>query len=171
MSKKCCGFGNRTVYEKIQAEIDAAVEKAIAMGCTEFFNGDMGDFDRMFFSAVKRAKKLHPEIRIFCEKPYLTKELQINKEFYISNFDEIIIPDASASAHYKAAITKRNQFMIDESDVVLIYTIKEYGGAYTAKKYAKMQNKEIIEIPCNFSNFQKAVAIADERWIDSLDEM
>ena len=146
MGKVCCGFGHREVYQNISQSLETAVNNAIEMGCTEFLNGDMGAFDRQFYGAVKRAKARYPEIKITCVKPYLTKELERYKEIYKSDFDEIVIPEESASAHFKSAITKRNQWMIDKSDVVLIYTVREHGGAYTAKQYALKKNKEIIMV-------------------------
>ena len=43
-------------------------------------------------------------------------------------------------------ITKRNQWIIDKCDVVIGYTIRDYGGAYKAIDYAKKKGKEIIII-------------------------
>ncbi|MBQ9517233.1 MAG: DUF1273 domain-containing protein [Eubacterium sp.] len=146
MGKICCGFGHREVHQDITQSLERAVNSAIEVGCTEFLNGDMGAFDRQFYTAVKKAKSQHPEIKITCVKPYMTKALQQYKDFYADDFDEIVIPEESASAHYKSAITKRNQWMIDKSEVVLIYTVREHGGAFTAQKYAAKHNKTIIQI-------------------------
>ena len=146
MHKICCAFGHRDVFEKIEEDVYRAVCVAVEKGCTEFMTGSMGDFDSIFFAAVKRAKREHPNIKLVCVKPYLTKELQENKEYYSLTYDEIIIPAESAAAHYKSAITLRNKWMIDQCDIVILYTHKDYGGAYTAKKYALKCNKEIISL-------------------------
>ena len=36
--------------------------------------------------------------------------------------------------------------MIDNSDVVIVYVIRNHGGAYDAMRYAERQNKTIIRV-------------------------
>ena len=40
----------------------------------------------------------------------------------------------------------RNRWMIDHSDIVLIYTKRNYGGAYESRRYAEKIGKEIVYI-------------------------
>jgi hypothetical protein len=61
-------------------------------------------------------------------------------------YDDVIIPPELIGVHYKAAIKARNRWMIDNSDVILIYTVRNYGGACEAKRYAQHENKAIIII-------------------------
>lgn len=80
---------------------------------------------------------------IICVKPYFTNDININRDYYNALYDDIIFPDKLAGIHYKAAIKVRNRWMIDNSDFVLIYTFRNYGGAYEAKKYAERSHKNI----------------------------
>ena len=48
--------------------------------------------------------------------------------------------------YYKAAIKARNRWMIDNSDVVMVYTIRDYGGAFDAMKYAIKNGRNVIKI-------------------------
>lgn len=146
MGKICCGFGHRNVFKDIKSELEKTIEDAIDKGCDTFYTGAMGEFDSMFSSAVRAAKHSHPEVKLICVKPYLTKELQESKEYYYSMYDDIIIPTELADTHYKSIITKRNKWMIDQSDIIITHTIRDYGGAYTAMKYAKKTEKDIIEL-------------------------
>lgn len=139
----CCGFGHRDVFQNIDKELCEAVQKAMEMGCNVFYTGAMGDFDRCFSSAVRKQGK---KIKLVCIKPYMSNELNTNKEYYNCMYDDIIIPDELAFVHYKSAITKRNRWMIDNSDVVIVYAIRNYGGAYDAMRYAERQNKTIIRV-------------------------
>lgn len=139
----CCGFGHRDVFQNIDNELCEAVQKAMEMGCNVFYTGAMGDFDRCFSSAVRKQGK---KIKLVCIKPYMSNELNTNKEYYNCMYDDIIIPDELAFVHYKSAITKRNRWMIDNSDVVIVYAIRNYGGAYDAMRYAERQNKTIIRV-------------------------
>ena len=139
----CCGFGHRDVFQNVDKELCEAVQKAMEMGCNVFYTGAMGDFDRCFSSAVRKQGK---KIKLVCIKPYMSNELNTNKEYYNCMYDDIIIPDELAFVHYKSAITKRNRWMIDNSDVVIVYAIRNYGGAYDAMRYAERQNKTIIRV-------------------------
>ena len=144
--KACCGFGHRNVFENISSKLDNAVEEAIAQGCEIFYTGAMGDFDSLFSSAVRSAKKVYPHIKLIGVKPYFTNDINTDKDYYAALYDDIIIPDELAGIHPKAAIKARNRWMIDNSDIVLIYTVRNYGGAYEAKQYAQHENKAIIII-------------------------
>lgn len=141
--KACCGFGHRNVFENISDKIDKAVEYAINEGCELFYTGGMGEFDSLFSSAVRKAKKSCPSIKLICVKPYMTKEINESKDYYAAIYDDVIIPQELMGIHYKKAITARNRWMIENSDIVISYTIRDHGGAYTALKYAE-QNKKII---------------------------
>lgn len=146
MNKVCCGFGHRNVFENISDKLDQAIESAIQQGCEIFYTGAMGDFDSLFSSAVRTAKKNYPFINLICVKPYFTNDINTNRDYYAALYDDIIIPDELAGIHYKAAIKARNRWMIDNSDIVIVYTIRNYGGAYEALKYAIMIIKSIIQI-------------------------
>ena len=139
----CCGFGHRDVFQNIDKELCEAVQSVVSIGCNVFYTGAMGDFDRCFSSAVRKQGK---KIKLVCIKPYMSNELNTNKEYYNCMYDDIIIPDELAFVHYKSAITKRSRWMIDNSDVVIVYVIRNYGGAYDAMRYAERQNKTIIRV-------------------------
>ena len=63
-------------------------------------------------------------------------------------YDRVNIP---ISAHPKVAITKRNEWMVEQADLVLCYIERESGGAYKAIQYAKKLDKEII----NLANYEE----------------
>ena len=142
--KACCGFGHREVYQNITGQLERAVLEAAKRGCTLFYTGAMGEFDNLFSAAVRKAKKSYPNIKLICVKPYLTKE--INDVYLFTLYDDIIIPTELADVHYKQVITKRNRWIISQSEVVIIYTVRNYGGAYSAFNYARKLKKEIMRI-------------------------
>ena len=144
--KACCGFGHRNVFENIEDKLYTAVMNAVGQGCEIFYTGAMGEFDSLFSSAVRKAKKVYPNIKLICVKPYFTNDINTDKDYYAALYDDIIIPDELAAIHPKAAIKARNRWMIDNSDIVLIYTIRNYGGAYEAKRYAERNGKRLVRI-------------------------
>lgn len=144
--KACCGFGHRNVFENISDRLDNAVGSAIQQGCEIFYTGAMGEFDSLFSSVVRKAKKAHPHITLICVKPYFTNDINTNRDYYNAMYDDLIIPPKLIGIHYKAAIKARNRWMIDNSDIVIVYTIRKHGGAYDALMYSERKNKCIIKI-------------------------
>ena len=143
---KCSGFGNRKIYCNIDDELYNLIVKAINTGCDTFYTGGMGDFDAKFCVAVRKAKKIYKNIELVCVRPYLTKELQDNKDYYYEWFDCIIIPPELSSIYYKRAITERNKWIVNHSDIVIGYSLLEHGGAITAINYAKKLGKKVYII-------------------------
>ena len=140
----CCGFGHRNVFSKIDDKLERAVADAVASGCDMFYTGAMGEFDSLFSSAVRKAKKSCPDIKLICVKPYMTKEINKNRDYYNFMYDDVIIPTELIGIYYKGAIKARNRWIVENSDIVIGYTIRDYGGAYTALKYAERLKKKIF---------------------------
>jgi hypothetical protein len=46
----------------------------------------------------------------------------------------------------RACIVKRNQWVIQQADVIISFIKYPMGGAYNALQYAQKKNKRIIEI-------------------------
>ena len=146
VKKVCCGFGHREVFENISGQIEEAVLAAIKNGCEIFYTGAMGEFDRLYSSAIRKVKHTHPHIKLICIKPYFTNDINTDRNYYSAMSDDVIIPDELAGIHYKAAIKARNHWIIDNSDIVIVYTIRDHGGAYDAQLYAEKNSKKIIYI-------------------------
>ena len=146
MEKACCGFGHREVFENLSDRISSAVRTAAEQGCEIFYTGAMGRFDEMFSSEVRALKKDFPNIKLIRVMPYMTNEINTQGDYLYTLYDDILIPIELADVHYKAAITRRNQWIIQRSDLVIVYTKRNYGGAYNAKRYAQRLKKAIITI-------------------------
>lgn len=106
----------------------------------------MGDFDKTFSSAVRSIKNSYPDIKLICVKPYMTKDINEDGDYLFTLYDDIIIPTELADVHYKSVITKRNRLMIGWSDIVVGYVKREYGGAYSALKYAEKKGISVVNL-------------------------
>ena len=147
MEKICSFFGHREVFNDLRKELDAAIEQAICeYGITTFYVGDRGEFDRQAASAVRAAKHRRSQIKLVLVLPYFTNKLNEYKELYEQAYDEIIIPSELAGVHPKSAITKRNRWMVDRSEVIICYIHRDFGGAFDTVKYAKKKEKIITPL-------------------------
>ncbi len=132
--------GNRLADRKeVEEPLRYVVEKLIKNGADEFLLGGYGDFDKIAARVVKSFKSTYPHIKSILVIPYLNREY--NKELY----DVSVYPELE-NVHPKGAIVKRNQYMVDVSDVVVTYVKYKNGGAATTLKYAEKKNKRIIDI-------------------------
>ena len=80
--------------------------------------------------------------QLFLVLPYAIKDI----EDYAAYYDAIIIPDSISHCYPKRAITFRNQWMVDCSDLIVCYVDHKSGGAYHAVHYAETQKKQIVNI-------------------------
>lgn len=146
-NKVCVAFGHRDVFSEISEQLVSLIEELIVHhGVVEFWTGGMGEFDVAFSSAVRQLKQKYPHVKLLLIKPYFSAEINTNKTYYAQMYDEVIIPQAVANVHPKSAITKRNRWMVEESDFVITFVHRNFGGAHEAKKYAVKKQKIIFEI-------------------------
>lgn len=146
----CTFAGHREVYQShIFEKLEQEIEKILDLDESfRFLVGGMGDFDGLCASAVRKAKRSHPEKQISLElvMPYLTQELNESKDYYEQFYDDVIIPIELAGVHYKSAITKRNQWMVEQSSYLIAYVYRDFGGAYTTLQYAKKKGLQVVNI-------------------------
>ena len=108
----------------------------------EIYMGRDGEFDTYAATLVKRVQKDYDDyhaIEFNLVLPYPKKDMEDFDKYY----DRVDIP---ISAHPKLAITKRNEWMVEQAELVICYIERESGGAYKAVQYAKKLEKEIINL-------------------------
>lgn len=146
----CCTFaGHRNVpFLALRPEVKRAVEEILRLDDQEFifYSGGSGTFDGLCETAVRDAKRAHPEldIRLKLVLPYMTNQLNTEKDFYETMYDDVIIPVELLGVHPKAAHKKRNRWMVDKASYVIAYLQYDYGGAYDTVRYASKNGKNII---------------------------
>ena len=109
------------------------IRKMIADGVDKFYNGGMGGFDAVCARAVYELKDEFPQIESLLVIPYLSFKCSFS-----NLFDGSIYPEGLERFYYKAAILKRNDYMVDNSEAALCY-VYTVGGA--AKTYGRAVNK------------------------------
>ena len=142
--KVVCFAGHRFEWHNIN--IDEKLEKTIITlikkGYTTFFNADYGYFDELASSILCKLKKTYSHIKIYKILTYYNP----NKKQLPAHYTESILPDLSMF-HYKQKIIKRNEWIVDNSDILICHIIhSNNSGAYTMVKYAQSKNLPIIYI-------------------------
>ena len=142
-------FGHRRVDEvKIEELLTHTIKELLSSRqYITFFLGRNGEFDELAARVIKRMQREREDnnFEMVLVLPYKVK----NIEYYANYYESVIIPDCVYGAHPKSAINIRNRWMIDNTDLIIAYVEHNNGGAYEALKYAKINEKNIIELQNN----------------------
>ena len=141
-NKTCCFFGHREVTHNIKPKLTAIIEKLITEdSVTEFYVGHQGQFDSMVYSVLKELKAKYPHIRYTVVIAYMPDEHI--KEVY---GEDTLFPDGMESVSKKFAISRRNDWMIQQSGFVVCYVHKITGGAAKFREKCVRKKLKVIDI-------------------------
>lgn len=140
-------IGHREIdrFRFVEEQLDKVIGELLrTKEYVEFYVGKNGEFDTMVASAVKRGQKAYGTANssLILVIPYSISDMDLLEQFY----DEIWLPEELYKVHHKAAITKRNEWFVDNSDLLVSYITRESGGAARCQKYAEKQGLPIKNI-------------------------
>ena len=146
MNRKSCFFiGHREADERLLPELIAAVERLITeeqVSC--FYVGSYGGFDRIAASAVKQAKRHHPEVTLMLVLPYHPAEHPVETPY---GFDGTYYPEGLEMVPRRYAIMKANRIMVDSSDWLIAYVRHGVSNSRKILEYAQRRgNIRILRI-------------------------
>ena len=112
-------FGHRWINNLFQLEkqLVILIKKLISEKVyVSFLIGRNGEFDEYVASIIKRVQnEMGKENNELClVLPYRVSDI----EYYEKYYDNIIIPENLYGVHYKSAISLRNRWIVEQSDVV-----------------------------------------------------
>ena len=143
MDKVCAFFGHREMWRDLSGSLEEAIRMAITKhGATVFWVGGYGNFDSCACGIVRMLKMEYPHISLHLILAYLPERKDPLAEYY----DSTIYPEGLETVPRRFAISKRNQWIVNNCDMVIAFVDHNYGGAYTAYRSAKRKGKVITNI-------------------------
>lgn len=139
MTVTFAGHSDVTDSELVKEWLKETVREVIHRGANQFLLGGYGSFDCMAATVVKDLQGTYPDIKSFLVIPY------VNRGYDTRLYTNSVFPPHLVNAPPRAAIPRRNQWMVEVAKVVIAYVLHEGGGAATTLKYAHRKNKEIIQ--------------------------
>lgn len=138
----CTFIGNGNAPHSLKESIRTKLTYLIENCCADtFYVGNHGNFDLMVRAVLRELKIIYPNIKYAVVLAYLpTKKIE-NDEMW----EETIFPEDLETIPQRFAIIKRNEWMINQSDIVVTY-VKHIGNSEKFKSIAEKRNKRIIEI-------------------------
>ena len=143
-------FGHRSIqnvknlYETVKRVIEESVDFNEDV---VFFCGGYGDFDDLCACVCRSVKEKWKKCELVFVTPYITAAQQekIKQLMNLGLYDATIYPPLE-NVPYRFAISKRNEWMIDQSDLIIVYVKHSFGGAYQSFHYAKQRGKRVVNL-------------------------
>lgn len=134
-------FGHKDTPKEIEPTLRTTLVDLIENhGATEFYVGNNGNFDTMVRRQLEELSKVYP-ITYSVVLAYLP-----TKKSEYDGFTNTLLPEGIETIPKRFAISYRNKWMIQQSDVVVTYVTHTYGGAAQFKAMAQRQGKMVIEL-------------------------
>ena len=137
----CTFFGHKDTPKEIEPTLRSTLIDLIEnKNVTVFYVGNNGNFDTMVRRQLEDLSQTYP-ITYSVVLAYLPTEK--NKYDDLTN---TIYPEGLETVPKRFAIPWRNKWMIHQSDVVVTYVTRNFGGAAQFKALAERLNKHIINL-------------------------
>ena len=103
-----------------------------------FYVGNHGNFDAMVRRQLEDLSKIYP-IKYYVVLAYMPGKND-------NPYEHSILPEGIESVPRRFAISYRNKWMLNKSDIVVTHVTRKFGGAWEFKQMADKQSKDIIEL-------------------------
>lgn len=134
------GHSSYSYCEEDESRLLELIETVSKGSQIDFYLGGYGNFDSFAKRCAKRYQQKHTNAKVIFVTPYLSKWLDDRKDYIEKEYDEILYPELEHTPP-KYAISKRNEWLVRQSDYVFVYVKTHFGGAYNALLYAAKHNK------------------------------
>ncbi len=139
----CTFFGHRDTPDTVIVPLRKAIESIIETeGVDTFLVGNEGHFDKMVIRVLRETVKKYPSIKysvVLAYHPSVRAPDGVTPQ-------ESVFPDCMDNAIPKFAISKRNTYMLRQSDHVIAYASHIHGGAYKFADKARSGGKLYINL-------------------------
>lgn len=140
----CCFFGHKDTPSTIAPKLEMVLDDLIVnQGVESFIMGNQGYFDSMALSAVRKMKERYPQITYNVVLAYMPRE---KEEWSVYKPEETMYPEGLESVHPRFAISSRNKWLVEESDIVVCYIAHDWGGAAQYVERASKKGKQVINL-------------------------
>ena len=134
-------FGHKDTPKEIELALRTTLVDLIENhGATEFYVGNNGNFDTMVRRHLENLSQTYP-ITYNIVLAYIP-----TKKSEYDSFTNTLLPEGIETIPKRFAISYRNKWMVEQSDVVVTYLTHSFGGAAQFKAMAERQGKTVIEL-------------------------
>lgn len=141
---KCTFFGHSNTPKEIQPKLEIVLIDLINNHNVDtFYVGNHGNFDFIVRITLEKLKLNYPNIKYVIVLAYMPNE---NSKLGNEDYSNTIYPEGIENTPPKYAIYKRNMWMVNTSDYVVVYVKSSIGGASKFKEISKAKGKTVINL-------------------------
>ena len=148
---KLGGFNeNNTMAAGIKKVLAQEIERMATDGFTEFISGGALGVDTWAAEAVIEVRKVHPLIKLTIARPFPSQDSKWLEESkyrfkaFCGAADKVV--DVSPDPYSAWKMQVRNEWMVDQSDLILAIWDGSSGGTGNCVEYAKANGKRLLVI-------------------------
>lgn len=141
----CCFFGHCYTPDSVRPVLKNEILRILShTESVVFYVGNHGNFDRMVRSVMKELIQEGKSINYAVVLAYMPDALG---EFDDpEEYKDTLYPTGLESVPKRFAISWRNNWMVEQADMVICYIQNTIGGAYQFVEKAQHKNKTIINL-------------------------
>lgn len=134
-------FGHKDTPKETEPTLRSTLKNLIENhNAVDFYVGNNGNFDIIVRHVLEELSVIYP-IQYSVVLAYLPVQKDENE-----NLKNTILPEGIETVPKRFAISYRNKWMIDHSDIVVTYVTHNFGGASQFKDLAERKGKRLIEL-------------------------
>ena len=133
-----CGHACLTDHNSIKDQLRTSLHTLTPNSPIHFYLGGYGDFDSIAYACCKQFARSHPGTKLFWISPYVSATPE-------KEYDGVIYPGLE-NVPPKLAIIKRNEWMMENANIVIAYIEHSFGGAYKSFCFATRKKKQIYNL-------------------------
>ena len=138
----CTFFGHSDCPETIRPNLQAVlIDLIVNQNIEMFYVGNQGQFDAIVRNVLRVLKMDYPSINYAVVLAYMP-----GKKSEYEDHSDTMLPEGIEMVHPRYAISWRNSWMLKQSDYVVTYIIRTWGGAAQYAAKAKRLKKNVINL-------------------------
>ena len=136
----CTFFGHRDAPSNIKPNLERTILSLSDKGVKHFYVGNNGDFDFLVQMTLNKLANQNPNVKYSIVLSHIS-EIAINGEQ-----GKTIFPEGQELALPKFAVSKRNEWLLKNSSVVIAYVKNRSSNSYRIIEKAKRKGLKIINL-------------------------
>ena len=138
----CTFFGHRNCPDGLKHRLRAVIIDLITnRGIDMFYVGRQGGFDRLVRSVLREITQEYPQMRYAVVMAYMPSESSAPNDA-----SDTMLPEGIELVPPRYAISWRNNWMLQQSDLVVAYVAHSWGGAAQYVQKATRAGKTVINL-------------------------
>ena len=136
----CTFFGHKNVGSDVKEKIKHTVEGLIKDGVVDYYVGNNGNFDYYVQVVLTEIMKNQSEVHLTVVLSHLGERAMVADQ------ECTLFPEGLELALPRFAISKRNDWLIKNSQIAVIYVNNSFSNSYKLMEKARKKGVKIINI-------------------------